>query len=342
MRSEAMEIAEGKRPVRGRPNLENGLENGAARMRFSLRKGVPGARFPFNQNRPKYLDLPPRNHPLQRHFGERMRILLTNDDGVLSPVLYRTADALAVEHEVVVAAPAQDQSGKAHAFTHGPDKLLTCRLDGTAPWPLYRVDGTPADCVKFAVSHLLRDRLPALVLSGPNLGENAGVSAVYSGTVAAAREGALWGIPALAVSLAAHGHAHLEYSLEWLLALLRRAEDLPAPGTLWNVNFPACPVEEIAGSRFARMSTVMFRDRYEEAATRHGIPGYRLEGYKPAELFEPGTDDDLLRRNYIAVAPLRVSQADEAALESLKGKEARLNAAAPAAPLPDSAAAPAP
>src|SRR5690606_13627465 len=98
-----------------------------------------------------------------------MRLLLTNDDGVLSPVLYRAADALATEHEVVVAAPARDQSGKAHAFTHGPEARLSCRLDGTAPWPLYRVEGTPADCVKFAVAHLMRDRLPDVVISGPNL-----------------------------------------------------------------------------------------------------------------------------------------------------------------------------
>jgi 5'-nucleotidase len=266
-----------------------------------------------------------------------MRILLTNDDGVLSPVLYRSADALALEHEVVVAAPAVDQSGKSHAFTHGADKLLTFQAEKTANWMLYRVDGTPADCVKFAVSHLLKDRLPDLVISGPNIGENAGISAVYSGTVAAAREAALWNIPGLAVSLSvnpfgnspAHLDTRLDFALEWLRGLLRTPQLLPAPGTFWNINFPACAPEAVAGARFTGMSTVMFRDRYEKVSSPHGIPGHRLLGHKPAELFEPGTDDDVLRLGYIAVTPLRVSQGDDAALAALRPHEAALNAPAP-------------
>src|SRR5690606_32174963 len=146
-----------------------------------------------------------------------MRILLTNDDGVLSPVLHASAEALAREHEVVVAAPALDQSGMSHSFTHGVDRLLTAQRDDSRPYPVYRVDGTPSDCVKFAISHLMRDNPPHVVVSGPNLGENAGISAVYSGTVAAAREAALWNVPGLAVSLSDHGPVHLAYALGWLL-----------------------------------------------------------------------------------------------------------------------------
>jgi 5'-nucleotidase len=257
-----------------------------------------------------------------------MRILLTNDDGVLSPVLYRAADALAAEHEVVVAAPAHDQSGKSHAFTHGADKLLTFQQEATVPWPLYRVDGTPADCVKFAVAHLLKDRLPDLVLSGPNLGENAGISAIYSGTVAAAREAALWNIPALAVSLSESTPTHLDFALEWLLNLLREPGRLPQPGGYWNINFPHCAPGDVAGTRFTRMSTVMFRDRYEEVLSPHGIPGYLLKGHKPAEVFESGTDDDALRQNLIAVTPLRLSQGDEDALAAFKSREGWFNSAA--------------
>ena len=96
----------------------------------------------------------------------RMRILLTNDDGVLSPVLYRVAEALSGEHDIVVVAPDTDQSGKSHSFTHGPEKLLTYRQDATVPYPLFAVDGTPSDCIKFAITHLFRDRRPELVLSG--------------------------------------------------------------------------------------------------------------------------------------------------------------------------------
>jgi 5'-nucleotidase len=255
-----------------------------------------------------------------------MRILLTNDDGVLSPVLHRTAAALAREHDVVIAAPALDQSGKSHAFTHGEGRLLTYGVDEAAPWPFYRVDGTPSDCVKFAVSHLLKETPPDLVLSGPNLGENAGVSAVYSGTVAAAREGALWGLPALAVSLSETSDAHLEFALDWLRGLLRDASLLPAPGTLWNVNFPGCAPGAVAGARFAPRSTVMFRDRYEETATAHALPGFQLLGHKPAGEFVPETDDALLARGYITVAPLQISQTDPAALTRLKTLENKLEA----------------
>ncbi|MCD6024917.1 MAG: Multifunctional protein surE [Fibrobacteria bacterium] len=255
-----------------------------------------------------------------------MRILLTNDDGVLSPVLHRTAAALAREHDVAIAAPALDQSGKSHSFTHGEGRLLTYGLDASLPWPLYRVDGTPSDCVKFAVSHLLKDNPPDLVLSGPNLGENAGVSAVYSGTVAAAREGALWGLPSLAVSLSETSDAHLRFALDWLLALLRDPSLLPARGALWNINFPGCAPEAVAGARFTPMSTVMFRDRYEETATEHALPGYQLLGHKPAEDFTTGSDDEMLARGYITVAPLQVSQTDHAALARLKTLEGNLDA----------------
>lgn len=271
-----------------------------------------------------------------------MRILLTNDDGVLSPVLHRSAAALALEHEVIVAAPAQDQSGKSHSFTHGEGRLLTYGLDETAPWPFYRVDGTPSDCVKFAVSHLLKHNPPDLVISGPNLGENAGVSAVYSGTVAAAREGALWGLPALAVSLSESTDAHLAHALEWLRGLLSAGLEnagrdtvlLPEPGTLWNINFPGCAPGDVKGARFAAMSTVMFRDRYEEAATSHHVPGWQLLGHKPVSEFVPGTDDELLARGFITVAPLRISQTDEATLERLRPLEARLQALRPTPTFP--------
>ena len=259
-----------------------------------------------------------------------MRILLTNDDGVLSPVLHRSAAALALEHEVIIAAPALDQSGKSHSFTHGVGRLLTYGLDESTPWPLYRVDGTPSDCVKFAVSHLLKNNPPDLVLSGPNLGENAGVSAVYSGTVAAAREGALWGIPALAISLSETSDAHLAFALDWVRALLQAGQTdtslLPAPGTLWNINFPACAPEAVAGARFAPMSTVMFRDHYEEVQTAHQLPALQLLGYKPAEEFLAGTDDELLARGFITVAPLQITQTDAAALKRLKPLEERLDA----------------
>ncbi|MDQ3001268.1 MAG: 5'/3'-nucleotidase SurE [Fibrobacterota bacterium] len=240
-----------------------------------------------------------------------MKILVTNDDGILSPVLTILADALSKEHEVVVAAPAVDQSGMSQSFTHGLEKRLTYIDHSDSPYPKYQVAGTPCDCVKFAVAHLCREGAIDLVLSGINLGENAGMSTVYSGTVAAAREGAMWGIPSVAVSVWKNAPDHLDYAVKWILKLLRNPALLPiSQGGLWNVNFPSCDPDRIEGIEITTMSTVMFKDSYEPVRSEHGVPGFRLVGYKPQEQFVPGTDDYALARHRISITPLQVGQSD--------------------------------
>lgn len=247
-----------------------------------------------------------------------MKILITNDDGIRSPVLTALADALHLEHQILVAAPSTDQSGMSQAFTHGAEKRLAFKADSASPYPKYEVLGTPCDCVKFAVAHLFKATEIDLVLSGINLGENAGMSAVYSGTVAAAREGAMWGIPAIAVSVWQDRPDRLAHAVQWLQGLLRRPELLPrrsggshpGPGCLWNVNFPPCPPAEIKGALITRMSTVMFRDSYEAIRTEHGLTEFRLLGYKPEAEFAEGTDDWALGRGHISITPLQISQSD--------------------------------
>ncbi len=236
-----------------------------------------------------------------------MKILVTNDDGILSPVLSVLAEALAKRHEVRVVAPMHDQSGMAQAFTYSRG-LLYKQVDSTA-YPAYQVEGTPCDCIKFAVSHLFKDEKIDLVVSGINLGENAGMSTLYSGTVAAAREGAMWGIPAMALSVWTNSTPHLHFAVNWLADLLERPGmmDNLAKG-LWNVNFPACAPEEIEGVEFTDMSTVMFVDHYVAVTLPNGITEYQLRGHKPAERFVAGTDDYALSRNKIAITPLGLAQ----------------------------------
>jgi 5'-nucleotidase len=240
-----------------------------------------------------------------------MKILVTNDDGILSPVLTLLADALSAEHDVMVVAPSSDQSGMSQAFTHGPERFLLYKAEPGGAYPKYQVSGTPCDCVKFAVAHLLADQDVDLIISGINLGENAGMSAIYSGTVAAAREGAMWGIPSLAVSVWKNSMDHLKHAVAWLVKLLRRPSLLPLrqePASLWNINFPPCDPARIEGVEITTMSTVMFRDSYEPAASEHSIERFRLVGYKPPEKFREGTDDYALHRNRIAITPLQVDQ----------------------------------
>jgi 5'-nucleotidase len=295
-----------------------------------------------------------------------MKILVTNDDGIRSPVLSLLADALHREHEVRVAAPATDQSGMSHSFTHGIDKRLAFRADAASPYPKYEVMGTPCDCIKFAVAYLFKADDVDLVISGINLGENAGMSAVYSGTVAAAREGAMWGIPGLAVSVWKNEPARLKHAVDWILELLRHPALLPKrssgpasgplrtagdpPGTagdprspsgpaggqpplsgpagLWNINFPPCEPAEIAGQAVTAMSTVMFRDSYEAIRSEHGLTDFRLVGYKPEAEFRAGTDDWALARKLISITPLRISQSDEGEALRAAGLKAEWDALA--------------
>lgn len=246
-----------------------------------------------------------------------MKILVTNDDGILSPVLAALGDALCNEHELVVVAPSTDQSGMSQAFTHGAERHLTYRQDAISPYPVYQVAGTPCDCVKFAVAHLYQETRPDLVVSGINLGENAGMSAVYSGTVAAAREGAMWGIPSLALSVWKNDPVHVAAAVQWLVKLLRKHALLPTapatgPAPLWNINFPACPPEQVEGLELTTMSTVMFRDSYVPGVDAHDITRFRLVGHKPEDLFRSGTDDYALARKRIAITPLQVEQSHPA------------------------------
>ncbi len=257
--------------------------------------------------------------------GYGMKILVTNDDGILSPVLATLADALSREHHVLVVAPSTDQSGMSQAFTHGQKKRLSYRCDAVYPYPLFQVVGTPCDCIKFAISELFKDEKLDLVISGINLGENAGMSAIYSGTVAAAREAAMWGIPAIAISVWTHSDPHVDAAIAWLLRLLRRPGQLPKPGSLWNVNFPACDPSQIQGVEITAMSTVMFKDSYETTVSSHGLKEFRLQGYKPPEAFLPGTDDFALHSNKISITPLQVDQTNPVEASRLAALSANWN-----------------
>ena len=145
-----------------------------------------------------------------------MRILLSNDDGYFAPGIERLAAALAPHAEITVVAPERDRSGASNSLTL--DRPLTVRR---APNGFLFVNGTPTDCVHLAVTGLL-DELPDMVISGINLGANMGDDTIYSGTVAAATEGYLLGIPSIAISLASKDGAHFETAAQVALELLER------------------------------------------------------------------------------------------------------------------------
>lgn len=252
-----------------------------------------------------------------------MKILLTNDDGIDSPYLRILCEALCLEHDVLLVAPEQEQSGIGQAISIY--RSLNCREVEGFPCSARRLNGSPSDCVKFAVSHLRKDDPFDLVVSGVNPGENAGLSSLYSGTVAAAREAATWGLPAISLSVWRGSDEAATWAARWLLALLRQPQLLQIPsGAFWNVNFPDIPPSKVQGVKVCSMSSAMYRDHYLEQPTPRGYPEYWLVGEKPVERFLAGTDDQRLHEKFITITPLSIDQTSAAELSRLGPLEADL------------------
>ena len=191
-----------------------------------------------------------------------MRILLSNDDGYFAPGLECLAATLAEHAEITVVAPERDRSGASNSLTL--DRPLTVRR---APNGFLFVNGTPTDCVHLAVTGLL-DHLPDMVISGINLGANMGDDTIYSGTVAAATEGYLLGIPSIAVSLASKIGRHFETAASVVVELLQRQREQPSEAWLLNVNVPDVPESELKGRRVTRQMCT--RPHSHQAQTPRG------------------------------------------------------------------------
>jgi len=246
------------------------------------------------------------------------RILVTNDDGVRAPGLAALVEALAPLGEITVVAPRENHSGTGHAITlSGPIYADSVPIgeNRTAT----ALAATPATCVRLALSTLMTER-PHLVVSGVNRGSNFGLNAYISGTVAAAREAAMQGIPAIAASLDIAGHP--EYgpaaAATSRVAAIVKAGGL-SRGVFLNVNVPAGPADAHKGLKLVRQSSQMGIERFDEARTPYGRRLYWSFFEQPTTA-EPDTDVQAVLDGYIAVTPLRASEFDAAAFERLRGR----------------------
>ena len=247
-----------------------------------------------------------------------MRILLSNDDGIESPGLGALVAAAADLGEVTVVAPAAPQSAVGQAITvRKPMAARRVRVPGPVDLRALSVDGSPADCVRLAIRKLL-DSPPELVLAGINSGANVGMHVFYSGTVAAAAEGAMCGIPAVSFSAALAGGGldfpRLGRICRWILDRLLTAG--LARGDLINVNFPALGPDTPKGVRVVPQSTADVVEHYDHQVDPHGCDTYELREYA----FPAGGGDndvDLLRAGYITVTPLHVDRTDRRRLAEL-------------------------
>jgi len=226
-------------------------------------------------------------------------ILVTNDDGIAAPGLHVLARELAALGEVTIIAPDREQSASSHALTlHRP---LRVNRQGER---LYSVDGTPTDCVNLGILNLLTER-PRLVVSGINRGMNLGDDITYSGTVAAAFEGTLLGIPSFAISQdVENGEEVFDRAAAVAALLARRILDCPLPaGTLLNVNVPRV---ELKGTRLTRQGRRTYHQGVVERTDPSGRQYYWLGGIPPQWDEDPDSDFAAIREGYVSLTPLHL------------------------------------
>lgn len=235
-----------------------------------------------------------------------MFLLLSNDDGYLSPGLRVMADTLRDQvGRLVVMAPDRDCSGASHSLTLKRPLAVQAHEDG-----IFSVDGTPSDCVHLAVSGFFDER-PQMVISGINRGANMGDDVMYSGTVAAAFEGRHLGLPAIAVSNVSHEPRHWESSAHVVLDLFRHVRAHPlAPNTMLNVNIPDLPYNEIRGFRTTTLGRRMEAKPLVETVNPRNKKFYWIGQAGEAAEGDEDTDFQAVEQGYVSVTPLQFNLTD--------------------------------
>ena len=247
-------------------------------------------------------------------------IMLTNDDGVNAPGLSALAGAMRPLGRVVIVAPEMDNSAASHSLTMRRP-LHVRQVDSD----IYAIDGTPADCVMVGINKVL-DARPDLVVSGINPGPNLGDDINYSGTVSAAREGTLLQIPSLAVSLgAANGEECLFGVAAEQAAILGRQllEDGMPADTLFNLNVPNRPGEQLEGVRYTRQGRRLYENAIQETFDPWGRRHYWIGGGTPRWSEEPETDVQAVLAGYVSITPLHLDMTNHRALRKLTCKRSQ-------------------
>jgi 5'-nucleotidase len=265
-----------------------------------------------------------------------MRILISNDDGIFAKGIKTLADILAIAgHEVIVVCPDRERSATGHGLTlHDPIRaeIVTGIFDPAVK--AWSCSGTPADCVKLALGALL-DRFPDYVLSGINHGANIGTDVLYSGTVSAAMEGMIEGIPSIAFSLTSYTSKSFEVAGEFAKNLIAHLEANPlAEPLLLNVNIPPLSAAEIAGVKITRQGIRRYFDTFQKREDPRGKTYYWLSGEVLTDIEQPDhlhiptdieTDVQAIARNYITITPLQFNLSSPLGVSSLlSGKIDRL------------------
>ncbi len=241
-----------------------------------------------------------------------MKILISNDDGYLAPGINALAEQLAGIADIVVVAPDSNRSGSSNSLTLDRPLRVMRAANG-----FYSINGTPSDCVHIALTGML-DTRPDLVVSGINQGQNMGDDTLYSGTVAAATEGFLFGLPAIAFSQVDHGWAHLDSAARVARDIVLRKLDTLHKPYLLNVNIPNRPYEQLdrivptrLGKRHESEPVIRTKDPHGNEIFWIGPPGKAKEASE-------GTDFHATEQGWVSVTPLQIDLTHNAQLDRLK------------------------
>jgi len=248
---------------------------------------------------------------------KKITILVTNDDGVNSPGLFALIDMVRDYGNLIVVAPDTPNSGKSSSLTvENPIRLN--KLKKEKDLMIYSCSGTPADCVKLALNHLFKDEYPSFVVSGINHGSNASINAMYSGTVGAALEGCVNGIPSIAYSITSH-EEKIDFSnaIKFGRLIFNRVLENGLPDNIClNVNFPVGEIKDIIP---CRQSIGHWKEEFEHRTDPNGREYFWLTGYfSNSEPASKDTDIAFLNDGYATIVPTKTDFTDFETISRLK------------------------
>ncbi len=232
-----------------------------------------------------------------------MRILLTNDDGIYAPGLLSLYKVFYPLYKTFVVAPESEQSAVGHAISlNSPLRVKEVYRNGR--FYGHAIAGTPADAAKIAIHEILSEP-PDIVISGINLGPNVGVNLLYSGTVSAATESAILGLPAIAISLNTYKDPDFSYAAKFTKRLIKKIEKTRLPrGICLNVNIPALPASKIKGIAFSKQATIPLKERFEKRTDPHHRVYYWQIGDGFLNEVDKDTDVYALSQGMISITPI--------------------------------------
>lgn len=232
-------------------------------------------------------------------------ILVCNDDGIFAPGIAALISVVQELGDIIVVAPDSPQSGMGHAITINDSLRLNHFKD--VDYPKYSCSGTPVDCIKMAVSALAPRKID-LVVSGINHGSNSSINVIYSGTMSAAVEGCIEGIPSVGFSLCDHSfNADFEPAKPYIRKIVQQILDNGLPeGVCLNVNFPRAAAKNIKGIKVARQANAYWKEKMEERTDPRGGKYYWLTGTFKNLDNGKDTDEWALKNNYVSIVPVQI------------------------------------